>query len=661
MMITLVNSIQEAEDGSVCFDNCNGHGKCIDYTCHCYDGWHGDSCKHTFSDDDQDNIIPILTAGHYNVTTKNFTQAIIKNKVILVGFSAYSCYKCISVEADYKNISDILLDMKIPFARANADNLKSIALEHGASDVPSLVFFQKQRPILYKGVHSVEPVIAYIKKQMNPALILLKNVSSVQDFLLSRKNPEYSISTVMVIGFFSEHKDIEEDEYDEYKEIAEEMKEREDVYFGAVTDRKVSNFFKVNKTIDRTPSLLMIGEDNIINTINLNELFDKGGIKGWITMNAIPLVGKLTGSNFRLYEKLPRAMIMLFLDLTNEDQSADPSRIVGGKSGGILNENLLDEFRQTAKEFKDKLSFVYLDGNLHEDQMRLLGLYGGKERLPSIAFNTRDGSQIPFPEELPINKDTLTQYCADFLTGKLKTESDIKEMAKKQLQSVKPINTKNLASRKEKKKAPEIKTGISEQFGDGLKGDDAVVTVDTKNFDDIVMNDDKDVVLLLHAKGCEACAHFAVYYKRMASRFKELAIPSLIIARMDITDETPPAHLNLIQQGGLPIVVMIPSGAKYPPWSFYSGIGKMQPMMKWVHKHVGIPFELENLPHLDDHSKKLYKEQVREREEALEKKRKEEQRAMDKEERAKKELERKRRKQQKLQQQREQDSMDLEF
>lgn len=337
-------------------------------------------------------------------------------------------------------------------------------------------------------------------------------------------------------------------------------------------------------------------------------------------------------------------MIMLFLDLTNESQSDNPNRIVGGKSGGILNENLLEEFRKTAKEFKDKLSFVYLDGNLHEDQMRLLGLFGGKERLPSIAFNTRDGAQIPFPEELSINKDTLTLYCADYLSGKLKNEADIKAMAMKQLQAVNPINQKNKAVRKEKKKAPESKTGVSEQFGDGLKGDDAVIAVNLKNFDEVVMNDDKDVVLMLHAKGCESCAHFAVYYKRMASRFKELNIPSLVIARMDVTDETPPVHLNLIQQSSLPIMVMIPAGIKYPPWSFYSGIGKMQPMMKWVHMHAGIAFELGNLPHLDDTQKKLFKEQVREREEAKEKKQREEKRAMDAEDRKKKELERKLRK-----------------
>jgi len=461
----------------------------------------------------------------------------------------------------------------------------------------------------------------------------------------------------MVIGFFSEHQDIEEDEYEEYKDIAEEMKEKEDVYFGVVTDPKVSKVFKANNTIDRTPSLLMVGEDSVIITVNLNELFDKGGIKGWITTNAIPLVGKLTSLNFRLYENLPRAMIMLFLDLTNE-QSDNPNRIVGGKSGGILNENLLDEFRKTAKEFKDKLSFVYLDGNLHEDQMRLLGLYGGKERLPSIAFNTRDGAQVAFPEELPINKDTLTQYCADYLSGKLKTEADIKAMAMKQLQAVNPINQKNKAVRKDKKKAPEIKTGISEQFGDGLKGDDAVVAVNLKNFDEVVMNDDKDIVLLLHAKGCESCAHFAVYYKRMASRFQELGIASLAIAHMDVTDETPPAYLNLIQQTSLPIMVMIPSGAKYPPWSFYSGIGKMQEMMKWVQMHAGISFEIGNLPHLNDHQKNLYKEQVRERAEALEKKQREERRAIEKEDKKKKELERKLKKHKQQQQQQQHSSND---
>ena len=129
------------------------------------------------------------------------------------------------------------------------------------------------------------------------------------------------------------------------------------------------------------------------------------------------------------------------------------------------------------------------------------GLYGGKERLPSLAFNTRENLQIPFPEELPINRDTLLQFCANFLSGKLKSAFDTTEMAKKVMQSVRPVNPKNKASRKERKTAPKEKRGISEQYDDGSRGDLAVQTVTLKNFDDVVMDEGKDVMLLLHDRG----------------------------------------------------------------------------------------------------------------------------------------------------------------
>ena len=54
---------------------------------------------------------------------------------------------------------------------------------------------------------------------------------------------------------------------------------------------------------------------------------------------------------------------------------------------------------------------------------------------------------------------------------------------------------------------------MSEQYGDGTKGDRAVVTVTAETFREVVMNDEKDVILLLHSQGCEGCAHLAVYYK----------------------------------------------------------------------------------------------------------------------------------------------------
>lgn len=60
-------------------------------------------------------------------------------------------------------------------------------------------------------------------------------------------------------------------------------------------------------------------------------------------------MAKLTESNFALYEKLNLPMLMMFLDLQHEDVTSSPGRVVGGRSGGVLNEDLLEELRAVAK------------------------------------------------------------------------------------------------------------------------------------------------------------------------------------------------------------------------------------------------------------------------------------------------------------------------
>ena len=93
-------------------------------------------------------------------------------------------------------------------------------------------------------------------------------------------------------------------------------------------------------------------------------------------------------------------MLMLFLDLQREQYITNDSEgsfiSIGGKTGGIHNQNLLNEFTEVAKEHAERFSFVYLDGTKHEDQMRNLGLFGGAARLPSVAFNTAITSRHPF-------------------------------------------------------------------------------------------------------------------------------------------------------------------------------------------------------------------------------------------------------------------------
>ena len=139
----------------------------------------GDDCSHTFAADES-QIIPILTAGDFNLTRKNFTSALSKHKYILVGFSSRTCHKCIRAEPEYMKIQERLhvRQPTIPFARADTAKMSSMAEEFGVTSVPTLVLFKKHRPIVYNGVHSVEAVDVFVQKQTGKACVQLNTVEN---------------------------------------------------------------------------------------------------------------------------------------------------------------------------------------------------------------------------------------------------------------------------------------------------------------------------------------------------------------------------------------------------------------------------------------------------------------------------------------------------
>ena len=104
------------------------------------------------------------------------------------------------------------------------------------------------------------------------------------------------------MGFFSDHTELEEDDFEDFVEVARSMKTAEDIYFACVLDEDVADHFKKTKLIDRTPSFLLVDDRGEYQTINANELNDGeggalavAGIADWIRHKAVPTVGHLTG------------------------------------------------------------------------------------------------------------------------------------------------------------------------------------------------------------------------------------------------------------------------------------------------------------------------------------------------------------------------------
>ena len=129
----------------MCFNNCSGHGRCVDYTCECDAGYDGDDCSfceswnlfesvaHPHDEsrfscpwgsvrvhqrshrrtndilsstgfiDGGVNILPILTVGDVNVTSSNFRSVLRGAENLLVVATSRSCHRCIHLEMEYQS------------------------------------------------------------------------------------------------------------------------------------------------------------------------------------------------------------------------------------------------------------------------------------------------------------------------------------------------------------------------------------------------------------------------------------------------------------------------------------------------------------------------------------------------------------------------------
>ena len=91
--------------------------------------------------------------------------------------------------------------MQIPFARADADKVKSLVEGNEISTLPALVFYNRRKAVVYEGYHAVEPVVEFIQKQIGEPVRQLRSVADVDSFVDLRSSRRYALSTVHVVRF----------------------------------------------------------------------------------------------------------------------------------------------------------------------------------------------------------------------------------------------------------------------------------------------------------------------------------------------------------------------------------------------------------------------------------------------------------------------------
>ncbi|XP_041371149.1 protein disulfide-isomerase A3-like [Gigantopelta aegis] len=343
-----------------------------------------------------------------------------------------------------------------------------------------------------------------------------KELTSVEDADKFLDNAEYG-----VIGFFESAEDTDAKTF---QKVADSMSS--DMRFAHTYEKSVKDKLKVKEGIVlyRPKRFHSKFEEN---TVEFNDDMKVPKIKSWIEETSIGLCPLRTQD---LAEKLKKPLFVAYYNV-------DYTKNVKGTN--YWRNRIMKVGSKLQKEGKK----VYFAISNHSDmsfELTECGIEDANGEKPVVC--ARDTRDRKFKMTDEFSMDTFEQFVKDVLDDKVE---------------------------------PYLK---SEPVPDNT--DNAVKVVVAKNFDEIVNDEEKDVLIEFYAPWCGHCKSLAPKYDELAEKLKDE--PSITIAKMDATanDVSKPYEVQ-----GFPTIYFSPKGSKGSPKK-YSGGREVDDFLKYLAKEA---------------------------------------------------------------------------
>jgi protein disulfide-isomerase A1 len=249
--------------------------------------------------------------------------------------------------------------------------------------------------------------------------------------------------------------------------------------------------------------------------------FDKAAIEHFAKTASIPLIGEVGPETYASYMAAKIPLAYIFSETAEERaELAQLLKPVAEKHRGVVNFATID-----AKAF-----------GAHAGNLNLK-----TDVFPSFAIQeTVKNQKFPFDQEKKITLDDISKFVDDFVAGKI---------------------------------APSIK---SEPLPESQEGPVHVIVA--HNYEDIVMDNNKDVLVEFYAPWCGHCKALAPKYEELgALYFNNADLASKVtIAKVDATANDVPDEIQ-----GFPTIKLFPAGDKLNPIT-YAGSRTVEDLAKFV-------------------------------------------------------------------------------
>lgn len=251
-----------------------------------------------------------------------------------------------------------------------------------------------------------------------------------------------------------------------------------------------------------------------------SEKFDAEEIKKFIQTAATPLIGEVGPDTYAGYMSAGIPLAYIFAG-TQEER-----------------DTLSAALKPIAEEFKGKINFATIDSDTYGAHAGNLNLDG--EKFPAFAIQeTVKNQKFPFDQTKEITHANIAKFVKDFAGGKVE---------------------------------PSIKSEPIPETQDG-----PVTVVVAHNYNDIVLDDAKDVLVEFYAPWCGHCKALAPKYDTLGelyakSEFKD----KVVIAKVDATLNDVPDEIQ-----GFPTIKLYPAGDKTNAVT-YSGARTVEDLIEFI-------------------------------------------------------------------------------
>ncbi|KAF7154764.1 hypothetical protein RHSIM_Rhsim01G0216900 [Rhododendron simsii] len=476
---------------------------------------------------------------------RNFSEFVEGNRFVMVEFYAPWCGHCQALAPEYAAAATELKGEAVALAKVDATEESELAEEYEVQGFPTVYFFVdgEHKPYTGQRTKSVAASSLSLSLQLNLlALFETDNLSTslcreaIVTWIKKKIGPGVSNITTAdeaVHVLTSENKAVlgflESLVGPESEELAAASKLEDGVNFYQTTTPEVAKLFHMDPDAKR-PSLVMVKrEDEKLS--HFDGQFVKSAIAEFVSSNKLPLVTTFTRESASVIFESPIKKQILLFATSNDSEKVVPT------------------FQEAAKNFKGKLIFVYVEMDNEDVGRPVADYFGVTGDSPQIIGYSGNDDSKKYILDGEVTLDNIKAFGQDFFQDKLK---------------------------------PFYKSDPVPETNDG----DVKIVVGN-NFDEIVLDESKDVLLEIYAPWCGHCQALEPTYNKLAKHLR--SIESLIIAKMDgTTNEHPRAKAD-----GFPTLLFFPAGNKSSDPITVDADRTVVAFYIFLKKHASVPFKLE--------------------------------------------------------------------